>query len=433
MSLKKVSFLAAAAVSLAAFGCSSTPDASSSQGEVRSELQRNTSPDVTTAEKAELVTDQTGFAIDFYKHFAKSQTGNVVVSPHSIASALAMTYAGAVGDTQKDMATALHFGLGPDRLHPAFNWMDLELASRGKGATAKDGTPQRIAVNNALFGEKTLHFEKPFLDTLAVNYDAGMKTVDFKNAPDAARLGINGWVKDKTEGKIQDLLKEGSIDSGSRLVLVNTVYLNASWGSKFEKTFTHDNAFTTADGASISVPTMHQTSGFASEVSDSETAVELPYEGGDLAILLVMPTSGTIDAYESALTSKSVTDISARLESGLVDLSLPKFKLAPETVRLSKELEALGMARAFGGGADFSGITKDEPLQIDEVHHKAFIDVDEDGTEAAAATAVDMKAGATQAPEKVRTVSLDHPFLFLLRDHKTGQILFMGRVANPKG
>jgi serpin B len=432
MSLKKVSLLAAAAVSLAAFGCSGAPDASSSQGEVRSELQRNTSPDVTAAEKAELVTDQTAFAIDFYKHFAKSQSGNVVVSPHSIASALAMTYAGALGDTQKEMGTALHFGLGPDRLHPAFNWMDLELASRGQGATAKDGTPQRVAVNNALFGEKSLHFEKPFLDTLAVNYGAGMNTVDFKGAADAARLGINSWVSDKTEGKIKDLLAEGSIDSSSRLVLVNTVYLNASWGSKFEKTFTHDNAFTTAEG-STTVATMHQTSGFASEISERETAIELPYEGGDLSMLVVMPAAGTLDSYESALTSKDVTDITARLESGEVDLSLPKFKLAPETVRLSKELEALGMAKAFGPSADFGGITKDEPLHIDEVHHKAFIDVDEAGTEAAAATAVDMKAGATSVPEKVRKVTLDHPFLFLLRDHKTGQILFMGRVATPKG
>ncbi|MDB4993562.1 MAG: Serine protease [Myxococcaceae bacterium] len=433
MSLKKVSLLAAAAVSLAAFGCSGAPDASSSQGEVRSELQRNTSPDVTVAEKAELVTDQTAFAIDFYKHFAKSQTGNVVVSPHSIASALAMTYAGALGDTQKEMGAALHFGLGPDRVHPAFNWMDLELASRGNGAKAKDGTPQRIAVNNALFGEKTLHFEKPFLDTLALNYGAGMNTVDFKSAPDAARLGINSWVKDKTEGKIENLLKEGAIESSSRLVLVNTVYLSAAWDSKFEKTLTHDNAFTTADGASTSVATMHQTAGYASEISDSETAVELPYESGDLAMLFVMPTSGSIDAYESALTAKTVGDISARLEGGVVQLSLPKFKLAPETVKLSKELEALGMGRAFSGAADFGGITKDEPLQIAEVHHKAFIDLDEDGTEAAAATAVEVKAGSASNPEKLRKVTLDHPFLFLLRDHKTGQILFMGRVANPKG
>jgi serpin B len=422
---------AAAAVSVAAFGCSGGAAEGGAISQVRSDLQRETRPDVSITEQTEFVADQTSFAIDFYKRYAAGQKGNVVVSPHSIAAALAMTYAGASGDTQTEMQTALHFGLGPERVHPAFNWMDLQLASRGKGASGKDGKPQRIAVNNALFGEKTLHFEKPFLDKLAVNYDAGMKTVDFKNAPDSARIGINGWVEDQTEGKIKDLLGQGSISHDARLVLVNTIYLNAAWQSKFTAESTSPGPFA-SDAGSLSVPTMHQTAGFASEVSDNETAVELPYEGGDLAMLVVMPAAGTIDAYEASLTTKSLGDVVSRLASGEVDLALPKFKLEPGTVKLSEQLQAMGMPKAFSDAADFSAITKDEPLRISEVHHKAFIDVDEAGTEAAAATAVVI--GKTSAmSDEPRRITVDRPFLFLLRDHQTGQILFMGRVTNPKG
>lgn len=400
-------------------------------GQVRSDLQRNTAPVVADADKTAVVSDNAMFASDFYKQLAaKAPKDNVVFSPHSISTALAMAYAGSDGTTAREMEAALRFGLGQNKVHPAFNWLDLQISSRGQGASGKDGQPFRLKVNNALFGQQSLAFEKPFLDTLALNYDAGVQTVDFEKDPEGARSRINNWTAEKTEDKIKDLMPAGSVSTITRLVLVNTIYMNAGWQKKFEKEATRPDAFTTPAGVA-NVPTMHGT--IPAKYADvaGDVAVELPFEGGEVAMTFVLPKEdlATFDSRVQGGQLKTITDALASHE---VTLSLPKFKLEPDTISLKSELEALGMKQAFTGSANFLKITKAASLYVSDVRHKAFIDVEEAGVEAAAATAVsfDLTSAPTDPP---KVVNLNRPFFFGIRDVKSGAWLFLGHVVKPQG
>lgn len=391
---------------------------------VTSDAARVLSPNVTSADLTALVDGNTAFAADLYKQL-RTEPGNFFYSPHSISSALAMTWAGARGKTEADMATALHFTLPQSGLHPAFNKLDLELTSRGKTAQGADGQGFRLNVANALWGQVGYHFEDLFLDVLARNYGAGMNIVDYVSAPGQAIDLINGWVEKKTEGKIKDILSPDSIDENTRLVLTNAVYFNAAWRTPFEAANTAPGAFTTQAGASVQASMMHGYLDAPYGEGADYAALELPYDGDELSMVLILPKE--LDTFEATLDAPRLGEVLGSLTEHSVDTRLPKFKFESK-FGLVKTLDALGMGVAFSAAADFSGINGKGGLVITDVIHQSFVSVNEAGTEAAAATAVIV--GDTSLPEPA-AITFDKPFIFVIRDIATKAVLFVGRVSDP--
>jgi serpin B len=437
-SMKKLFAPLSLVVSLSAIACttSSTPTPAAVTGEectdatkagcvVRSAEQRLKTPNVPTSDMESLVSGNTEFAANMYQQL-RGEPGNFFYSPHSISSALGMTWAGAKGQTEADMATALSFKLSQAKYHPAMNQLDLELMSRGQGAQGADGGGFRLNIANALWGQVGYHFEGQFLDTLAVNYDAGMHIVDYINqAPQAIDL-INGWVEKKTEDRIKDILSPGSVDGSTRLVLTNAVYFNAAWEAPFEPANTAPGAFTTQEGSSVMVPMMHGSFNVPYAQTTEYTAVELPYDGHELSMVLVLPTD--LNAFESTLTGAELEKVASSLSSGyMVDTKMPTFEFESK-FGLVPPLQALGMGIAFTDAADFSAINGTGGLLITDVIHQSFVKVNEAGTEAAAATAVIV--GETSLPQPA-AITLDKPFVFFIRDLQTKAVLFVGRVADP--
>jgi serpin B len=401
----------------------------SAAGEVlKSDKERITSPDVSTSEQELLVEGNSAFAFELYQAL-KGKEGNLFYSPYSISVALAMTYAGARNETAQQMADTLQFLLEQDRLHPAFNWLDAELASRGEGAAGKDGEGFKLNIVNAIWGQKDYSFLSTFLDVLAENYGAGLRILDFITETEASRLAINQWVSDQTEGRIKDLIPQGAIDALTRLVLTNAIYFNAAWEDPFDEDVTADGPFYLLDGGQVIVPMMEQTEGFGYTEGEGYQAVELLYDGNELSMVIFLPEAGNFDAFEEGLQAQQVCDIISGLQLTGVTLTMPQFEFDSE-FSLKDTLAGMGMRDAFSpGDADFSGMTGNRELFISGVVHKAFVAVDEAGTEATAATAVIMPSAAP--PEPTVEVTIDRPFIFLIRDIETGAILFVGRVMNP--
>jgi len=388
---------------------------------------RQTSPEVSEADLAELVKGNSAFAFDLYQ-LLKEEGDNQFYSPYSISLALAMTYAGARSETEQQMADTLHFLLAQEGLHPAFNALDLELASRGEGAEGKDGQGFRLNIVNAIWGQEGYTFLSEFLDLLTRNYGAGLRRLDFENATEKARVTINDWVSEQTEGRIEDLIPQGVIDPSTALVLTNAIYFNAAWARPFEPRLTEDGTFHLLDGGEVTVPMMRQTESYAYVQGEGYQAVELPYDGGQISMTVLLPESGNFETFESSLDAEQVDAILKASAQKRVALTMPKFEFE-SSFMLKEALSAMGMPVAFGGGADFSGMTGGRELLIDAVIHKAFVSTDEAGTEAAAATAVVMeKLGI---PEEPIEFTVDRPFIFLIRDIETGAVLFVGRVIDP--
>ena len=395
--------------------------------EIKSGLERESSPDVRDPDLATLVDGNSAFAFRLYQTL-KEEEGNIFYSPYSISLALAMTYAGARGETEEQMAEALNFALAQDRLHPAFNGLDLELASRGEGAEGKDDEGFRLNIVNALWGQKDFDFLAEFLDLLAENYGAGMRLLDFMSAPEESRVTINDWVSDQTEERIKDLIPKGLITVMTRLVLTNAIYFNAAWDYPFEEDMTEDGTFYLLEGDEVTVPMMRQTESFGYAEGDEYQAVELYYDGRELSMVILLPWDGQFQLFEEAMNARKVAGIIDSIRHREVNLAMPKFEFE-SSFALKKALATMGMPVAFTTGADFSGMTGKPELYIADVVHKAFVSVDEAGTEAAAATAVIMEL--TAMPETPVEVTVDHPFIFLIRDIETGAVLFVGRVLDP--
>ncbi|MFP3899070.1 MAG: serpin family protein [Dehalococcoidia bacterium] len=389
-----------------------------------SDEPRDTSPEISQEDLALLVQGNTAFAFDLYQAL-REQDGNLFYSPHSISVALAMTYAGARGLTGDQMAETLHFLLDQEKLHPAFNWLDLELATRGEGAQGKDDQGFRLNVVNAIWGQKDYSFLSDFLDVLAHNYGAGLRILDFMNETEQSRLTINRWVSDQTEGRIEDLIPQGAIDALTRLVLTNAIYFNAAWEYPFDENMTADGPFYLLDGTQVTVPMMKESLSVGYVQEQGYQAVELFYDGGELSMVILLPDAGAFLAFEEGLDAEKVYDITAALQPRRILLSMPGFEFDSK-FSLAATLAEMGMPVAFSGAADFSGMTGSQDLFISDVVHKAFVSVDEAGTEAAAATAVIMPTSAPTVE-----VTIDRPFIFLIRDIDTGAILFVGRVLNP--
>jgi serpin B len=392
--------------------------------EIRSEEQRLTNPQVDTAEKDALVDGNTAFALDLYDTIADDED-NIFYSPFSISIALSMTYAGARGDTADEMAQVMHFDLDQSRLHPAFNWLDLHLMDLAEEPVNAESEPFELTVANSIWGQKDYHFEQDFLDTLAVNYGAGMRTVDFIDNTDPSRVAINKWVEKKTNERIKDLLPEGSITAATRLVLTNAIFFKASWLTAFDEQMTASGDFTKPDGSTVSAELMNQTSEFPYADMGDFKAVEMPYDGGDVSMLVLLPDD--LATFEQSFDASTIDDTVSALATERVDLTFPKFEFdAP--LPLTQTLQAMGMQKAFAG-ADLSGMTGTRDLVITDVLHKAFVAVDEEGTEAAAATAV--ITGETSVPPPPVEFRADKPFIFMIRDNETGSLLFVGRIVDP--
>jgi serpin B len=413
-------------VGIMAFGLVACTKAASGSVQ-QSDKPRLTSPVASQGELATQVEGNSEFAFDLYQ-VLRTSDGNLFYSPYSISLALAMTYAGARTDTEKQMAGALQFVLPQNQLHPALNSLDLQLASRGEAAKGKDGEGFRLHVVNAIWGQKGFTFLPGFLDLLAENYGMGLRILDFVKEPEPSRVTINDWVSDQTEGRIKDLIPEGAINELTRLILTNAIYFNAAWQNPFEKNNTTDGDFHLLDGGTITVPMMRQTESFGYAEASGYQAIELPYDGGELSMVILLPEAGEFDSFEGSLTSQQVDDIIGRLEYQPMALSMPKFEYE-SSFGLKKALTDLGMGLAFTPDADFSGMDGERDLFIQDVLHKAFVSVDEAGTEAAAATAVIV--GTTSVPAEPIELKVDRPFIFLIRDIETGTIIFVGRVVNP--
>jgi len=395
---------------------------------LQSELQRNPAPSVPSADLATLVDGNSALSFSLYDRFRKESDKNFFYSPLSISQALAMAWAGARGQTEKEMASTLHFGLDQSRLHPAMNELDLTLQSRGKGAKAADGKAFRLRLSNAIWGQRGYHILQPFLDVLAQSYGAGLRVLNFKEQPDLAKDTINAWVARQTEDKIKDLID--SLSPDTRLVLTNTIYFNAAWSKVFDQLNTKDQSFNRLDGSTVTAPAMNLTDYFSYAAGPGWQAIELPYDGNELSMLLVVPDAGNFAQTEAQLCSNGVAGVVGRLKNTRTDLTLPKWKVSSKW-RMKELLQTMGMVESFDGTrANFTGINGGiEPLWIAQVIHQSFISVNEQGTEAAAATAVIMPGGSM--PVTPVPLVVDRPFIYVIRDLGTGTILFAGRVTDP--
>jgi serpin B len=377
-----------------------------------------------TPDQAAVVDGSNAFAVDLYAQLRK-QDGNLFFSPESISTAFAMAYAGARGTTAAQMAATLHFTLPPDKLHPAMGALLAGLNAPHAG--------YQLRVADALWAEKDYTFLDDFLKLTSSDYGAGFNRVDFKGAAEATRATINQWVEEKTDDKIKDLLPAGSVTPTTRLVLTNAIYFKGDWQSQFDKAQTKDEDFHVSAAQTVKAPLMHLTSKLGYFNGGTFQAVDIPYRSGELSMVVMLPTdAGGLSALEQSLTAASVKQWLSGLRPGSsIVLTLPKFKMTQQ-FQLGGTLSAMGMTQAFErSAADFSGMTGTRDLWISAAIHKAYIDVNEEGTEAAAATGIVMRSMAMQRPEPPVVFRADHPFLFLIRDNRSGAILFMGRISDP--
>ncbi|HUH96976.1 MAG TPA: serpin family protein [Anaerolineales bacterium] len=425
MQNRSVYFSALIVVTMLLSACTPAPSASLQ----KSSVPRDANPNVPPADLATLVDGNNAFALGLYEELGH-RDGNLVFSPYSISLALAMTYAGARGETESQMAQAMQFTLSQDKLHPAFNALDLLLAGEGK-APGNGGQPLQLNIANSIWAEQTYPFQQAYLDLIAKNYGAGIQLADFIKNFDPVRQQINRWVSDQTKNKINDLLAPGSVNSSTRMVLVNAIYFKADWDVPFDPNDTSDSPFTLLDGSQIQVKMMNNSDLTLSYLKgDGYQAVELPYNGNTAAMDIILPDAGTFQTFESNLDAQTLSNIFNSMQSTPIMLGCPKFTFSAD-FSLSDQLKSLGMTDAFDSNkADFSGMTGDHDLFIGDVVHKAFVAVDEKGTEAAAATAAIMMAMSAPSQSKVRLV-IDRPFIFVIRDLTSGQFLFIGRVLNP--
>jgi serpin B len=366
------------------------------------------------------------FAFDLYQQL-RNESGNLFSSPASVSVALAMTYAGAGGPTESEMAATLHFDLPKDQIAAGM----AELLASWQASDEKQGF--RLDIANRLWGERDFAFLPEFLEVTRTQYGAELATVDFRRNREEARQTINGWVEQETENKISNLIPSADALQDARLVLTNAVYFKGGWSAPFSKGATAKDDFRVSTSQSIKVPLMRQQDEFRYAAADGVQILELPYGDRSLSMIVILPeqTDGLSDL-ETKLTQDSFENWTGMLTSQEVIVSLPKFKTTCE-FELGESLRALGMTSAFDAtSADFSGMTAKVELYLSAVFHKAFVDVNEEGTEAAAATGAVMTLASATIDEPVPQVfRADHPFVFAIRDNRNGAILFLGRVVDP--
>jgi serpin B len=384
-----------------------------------------------------LATGNTDFALKLYQEARGNADGNLLFSPYSISQALAMTYAGARGETESQMADVLSFPVGQDELHPAFLQLNNGLIERGNAEGNPDmgQAPRTLKIANALWGQQGFPFLPAYLDLVKANYNGGLQLVDFVGATEQTREQINDWVAEQTNNRITDIIPPNALQPDTRLVLTNAVYFKNAWQFQFQPESTADAPFTLLDGTQVTAHMMNQQQTFGYIKGDDFQMIALPYSGAKMSMLVILPNADKFEAVESRLNAEGFPAMTATDNWQYVPIRLfmPRFTFT-YNMPLTQELTNMGMITAFDpANADFSGmaeVTPEANLYISNVLHKAFIAVDETGTEAAASTAV--MVGVTSAqPEEPIEVRLDHPFIFAIRDDQTGSILFLGRVMDP--
>ncbi|WP_224247291.1 serpin family protein [Hyalangium gracile] len=419
--------LGAAVLMLA--GCSSSeplePEKVEPPGElVASEKARISEPGVAPQDFTALVSSNTDFGVDVYRKIARPGE-NLFFSPFSITQAFAMLYPGARGSTEAQMAQTLRFTLSQERLHPALNALDLALNAHAGVTRGDEGTAPTFRLVNSSWGQKGMEFEPAYLDVLATHYGAGVRVVDFANEADSVRERINAWVEDQTADRIENLLPEGTVTRESRLVLTNALYFKGAWRAPFLKQNTASTPFQTLGGGTRSVEMMRISAGFEMVEGAGFDAVALPYVGRAFRMVVIVPHAGRFADIESRLSAEFLDGIRAGMQPRYVDLGFPKFEVKQE-FPLVEPLRALGMVDVFSDKADLSGVSRQVALKVTAAQHQAFVAVDEEGTEAAAATGV--VTGPVSIPPQF---VVDRPFLFLIEDVETKSVLFLGRVVNP--
>lgn len=374
-----------------------------------------------------LVLGNNEFALDLYKEICDVQeSDNIFFSPYSISSALGMTYAGARGQTAVEMAEVLCFTLPVEATNRAFHSLT-ETLSAGDLSGAEFGYPFTLSISNGLWVQDGFNLLDEYVTEVTRYYSAAVRNLDFANNSEGSRETINEWVSESTLDKIQNLIPPGILSSDTRVVLTNAVYFKASWRNPFDERSTEDAPFVLADGSIIDVPMMNQTDFFRYVATEGCKAVELDYAEGNASMLIVLPDED-MEEFQQEFNADMLETIRRRLGPCRVSISMPGFEFT-RSIQLSQMLKTLGMESAFGGAADFSGFTGNRDLFISEVLHKAFVKVDETGTEAAAATAVVM--GITAMPPEPVRMNIDRPFMFFILDRESGSIVFMGRVMDP--
>jgi len=375
--------------------------------------------------EAALVRGNDRFAFDLYAGLRR-QEGNVFISPYSISTALGMTYAGARGPTATEMATVLRFPVTGDRLHEAFARVTRDVSRIGSGGKAE------LYIANALWPQTGLPLDPAFKKTVGSLYAAGLTPLDFLNTPEKARMTINAWVEQQTRDRIKNLIPETAVDHRTRLVLTNAVYFKGVWKHPFPEPATRNDAFALSTGKKVGdVPFMRQVERLRYLDGGSFQALELPYTNDELSMIVLLPKQvGGLAELEAMLTAKAVSDWLARMTVQVVDVTLPRFKITAE-LRLKETLSRLGMPLAFSDTADFSGVAKGDGLKLSDVFHKAYVEVNEKGTEAAAATGGVMVPTSAGPPIRMEVFRADHPFFFVIRENGTGSLLFAGRLASP--
>jgi serpin B len=385
----------------------------------------------------EIVAGNNAFAFDIYHKAVAGSSDNLIFSPFSIAQAFGMAMAGTDGTTEQQMRDVLHITLPRDQFDPAFSALNANLTDRESSVPPDSGDVFQFNVANSLWAQESFPFRQSYIDQMQSYYDGGLFTVDFVSVPDAVRERINGWIADQTQDKIRDMLPPGVINPDTRMVLVNAIYFKASWDTPFEDFNTQDDTFTLLDGSTVTVPMMFQQESLGYALGDGFQAVELPYLGGEMAMLAIVPEAGAFERIEAGLDAQQFNTIRNQLTYGDVQLTMPRFEFETD-LNLKPPLVDLGMTDAFDPErADFNRMF--DPAQVNgnlyitDALHKAYIGVDEAGTEAAAATAIVMGITSAPMPSEPVIIRLDRPFIYAIYDRVTGSVLFLGRVMNPAG
>jgi len=433
MKYKAISILALVSLALLAIlvaGCTGPEQPGPPTGQETPVPPVVTTPSPVTGSEESVVAANNRFALDLYARLADEEDGNIFVSPFSISSALAITSEGARGNTADEIRSVFHF---PDDTAVMREEFAETIAGINSGSSA-----YTLRTANGLWAEQTYPFLPEYISTAERYYSADTTNLDFITRPDESRLTINRWVEEQTEDKIKDLLPAGSIDTLTRLVITNAIYFKGTWVKQFDEEKTSEEDFRTGTGTSVPVLMMQRTDedavyGYAE--TDSLQVLSMPYEsdsGKELSMIVILPKGDDLATIEHSLDAESLSDLQQNLPSRRVMVYFPKFTMETK-YSLPPTLSAMGMPTAFTGAADFSGMDGTTDLFIDDVIHQAFVEVNEEGTEAAAATAVVMKLSSMPVEEPVPVFRADHPFIFLIQDNETGNILFMGRVMNPDG
>ena len=385
-----------------------------------------------------MVSGNTEFAVNFYHAFRRSSDDDLFFSPYSLSTSLAMTYAGAANETQRQIADALCFSsTAPKNLHRSFNTLNTVLTRLDKHNVPEEEAPE-LKIGNALWGQNGYEFLPEFLDTVSSDYGAHLTQLDFERDPDGAAIAINQWADESTNGKITQIIDPLMLRN-ARIVLTNAIYFKGQWLHEFNETFTEKRYFYLQDDGIVLVPMMHQTTYFDYSEGEDYQAVELPYKGGALSLVVLLPKEGKFQDFEEALDAESLERIISQLEGWEVMLFMPRFKMEMG-LNAKDPLQDLGMKDAFSKeSADFSEMVdadilaeRQEILYISNVVQKTFVEINETGTEAAAVTAVINSVNTLGVDKEPVVMDINRPFIFLIRERDTGTLLFLGRIMDPR-